>query len=129
MKTLNLPAGHRTVVPYFLVPDADAFIQFLKTAFHARDKEMHHDEDGDVRHAELTIGDAPLMLGQSTEKWKAQGSMNYLYVADTDTTHSACLKAGCTELYGPTDHEYGVRGSGVKDSWGNTWWLAQPLTK
>jgi PhnB protein len=73
MKTLNLPAGHRTVVPYFLVPDADAFIQFLKTAFHARDKEMHHDEDGDVRHAELTIGDAPLDAGPKHGKVESAG--------------------------------------------------------
>lgn len=127
MKALKLPEGHGTMVPYFLVPDADAFIDFLKAAFQAKDKEMHRDDDGHVRHAELTIGAAPLMLGQSNEQWKAQGSMNYLYVADTDATHRTCLAAGCTELYAPTDHDYGVRGSGVRDPWGNTWWLAQPL--
>jgi len=48
-------------------------------------------------------------------------------VADTDATHKAALSAGCTELYAPRDENYGVRGSGITDRWGNTWWLAQPL--
>ncbi len=125
MDDLNIPSGHHRMTPYFLVNDADAFITFLKDVFGAQDREMHRDEAGHVRHAELAIGDAVLMLGQSSEQWKAQGSMNYLYVADTDATHRACLAAGCTELYPPSDHVYGVRGSGITDPWGNMWWLAQ----
>lgn len=126
MDDLNIPSGHQRITPYFLVNDADAFITFLKTVFDAKDREMHRDETGMVRHAELAIGDAVLMLGQSSGQWKAGGSMNYLYVADIDATHRACITAGCTELYAPTDHDYGVRGSGIKDPWGNTWWIAQP---
>ena len=127
MKTPKIPTGHQHLTPYFLVKDADAFIAFLKNVFGAKDREMHRDDAGKVRHAELSIGDAVLMIGQGTMQWKAQGSMNYLYVADTDATHRACLAAGCTELYPPSDHDYGVRGSGLKDAWGNTWWLAQPI--
>lgn len=127
MSTLNLPAGHRRLIPYFLVPDADAFIHFLKAVFGAEDKEMHRDDEGRVMHAEVTIGDGLLMLGQGTDQWKASPSMNYLYVADTDATHKAALAAGCTELYAPRDERYGVRASGLRDKWGNTWWLAQPL--
>ena len=126
MEHVTLPTGHHQLVPYFLVNDADAFITFLKDVLGAHDREMHRDDSGHVRHAELTIGDAVLMIGQSSAQWKAQGSMNYLYVADIDATHRACMAAGCTELYAPSDHEYGMRGSGILDSWGNTWWLAQP---
>lgn len=127
MKKPNLPAGHQQMVPYFLVNDADAFITFLKNVLGAKDREMHRDGTGHVRHAELTIGSAVLMIGQSRDQWKAQSSMNYLYVPDIDATHCACLAAGCTERYPPSDHEYGVRGSGIQDNWGNTWWLAQPM--
>lgn len=126
MKKPNLPTGHHQVMPYFLVNDIDAFIDFLKHVLGAHDREMHRDDSGHLHHAELTIGDAVLMIGQSRGPWKAQGSVNYVYVADIDTTHRACLAAGCTERYAPTDHEYGVRGSGIQDKWGNTWWLAQP---
>ena len=126
MKKLNIPAGHQQMLPYFLVNDADAFITFLKDVLGAQDREMHRDETGHVRHAELSLGEAVLMIGQSRDEWKAQGSMNYLYVADIDSTHRACLAAGCTELYPPSEQDYGVRGSGILDKWDNTWWLAQP---
>lgn len=127
MKDLTIPTGHRRVNPYFLVQDPDAFMAFLRNALGATERDVHRDKDGIVRHAELAIGDSAVMLGQATEQWKAASSMNYLYVADTDATHRACMAAGCTELYAPKDEVYGVRGSGVRDPWGNTWWLAQPL--
>jgi PhnB protein len=127
MNTPQIPAGHHRVTPYFLVSDAEAFIAFLKLVFKAVDREMHRDDLGRVMHAELTIGDSVLMLGQASNEWKASTSMNYLYVADTDATHAACIAAGCTELYAPRDERYSMRSSGVRDPWGNTWWLAQPL--
>jgi uncharacterized glyoxalase superfamily protein PhnB len=127
MNALKLPEGHRRLTPYFLVNDAEAFITFLKQAFHAEDREMHRDGTGRVMHAELSIGDSVLMLGQANGEWKSGASMNYLYVVDTDATHKTCLANGCTELYAPRDEEYGMRSSGVKDAFGNTWWLAQPL--
>ncbi len=123
----KLPEGHRRMMPYFLLHDADAFIAFLKKVFNATDRELHRDEAGGVMHAELAIGDCVLMLGQAHGEWKSGSSMNYLYVPDTDSTHKACLAAGCTELYAPRDEHYGVRSSGVKDAFGNTWWLAHPL--
>ncbi len=129
MSTPKIPAGHHQLTPYFLVADAEAFIAFLKKAFNATDREMHRDDAGGVMHAELTIGNSVLMLGQASGEWKEASSMNYLYVADADATHKTCLAAGCTELYAPRDEQYGMRSSGVKDSWGNTWWLAQPLER
>lgn len=127
MNAPKIPAGHHRLTPYFLVADAEAFIAFLKQAFNATDREMHRDDAGRVMHAELTIGDSVLMLGQATGEWKAASSMNYLYVADTDATHRTCLAVGCNELYAPRDEQYGMRSSGLKDRWGNTWWLAQPV--
>ncbi|MBL7952076.1 MAG: VOC family protein [Flavobacteriales bacterium] len=123
----RIPQGHQRLMPYYLVHDADAFMRFVKDAFAATDREIHHDADGRVMHAELTIGDSVLMLGQATEQWAARPTSCYLYVADTDATHEHCLKAGCTEIYAPKDEAYGVRSSGILDRWGNTWWLAQPL--
>ena len=75
MKTPKLPGGHHHVVPYFLVHDPDAFITFLKDVFGAKDREMHRDETGMVRHAELSIGDAVLMAPACTsyDQFRAYG--------------------------------------------------------
>ncbi len=127
MTDLKIPAGHHRLNPYFLVHEPEGFMSFLKEVFGATEKEVHRNEDGRMMHAEYRIGDSALMFGESSDQWRASTSMNYLYVADTDATHKAAMAAGCTELYAPRDEEYGVRGAGVKDRWGNTWWLAQPL--
>jgi PhnB protein len=125
MNTPKMTKGHQQVMAYFLVNDADAFMTFLKSALGAKDREVHRDNEGGVMHAELTLGESVLMLGQSTDQWAARPSMCYVYVNDIDTTHSQCLSQGSTELYAPREEPYGVRGSGVRDAWGNTWWFAQ----
>lgn len=125
MNDPKIPAGHQRLMPYYLVSDAEAFITFLKKSLGAKDREMHRGDDGRVMHAELTIGDSVLMLGQATDQWAARPTSAYLYVSDTDATHRAALKNGCTEIYDPRDEAYGVRSSGLTDTWGNTWWLAQ----
>lgn len=119
--------GHQRVMPYFLVDDADAFMAFLQHVFAAREREVHRDADKRVMHAEMTIGASVLMLGQSSAQWASGPTACYIYVNDTDATHARALAAGCTEIYAPRDEAYGVRGSGVTDRWGNTWWLAKLL--
>jgi PhnB protein len=127
MNAPRMTPGHQQVMPYFLVNEADAFMAFLRTAFGATDREAHRDADGCVMHAELTIGSSVLMLGQSSAQWEARTTTCYVYVNGTDATHAKALAAGCTEIYPPRDEAYGVRGSGLLDRWGNTWWLANVL--
>lgn len=123
----KIPAGHQRVMPYFIVSDGDAFIHFLRQAFGAQEREVHRTPEGRVMHAEYTVGESVLMLGESNAEWPASTTMNYLYVTDVDATYRTCMNAGCKELYAPRDERYGVRAAGVKDPCGNTWWLAQLL--
>jgi len=53
----------------------------------------------------------------------------YLYVPDVDASYRQALEAGGTSIYPPTNHDYGDRGAGVKDAFGNTWYLGAPLKK
>jgi len=47
-----------------------------------------------------------------------------LYVMDTDAAYKRALKAGASSLREPMDAFYGDRVAGVKDSFGNSWWIA-----
>jgi len=47
-----------------------------------------------------------------------------LYVPDADGAYKRALKAGATSVREPMDAFYGDRTAGVKDSFGNTWWIA-----
>ena len=53
-----------SIIPAVRYRDADAGVQFLKSAFGAEEKEVHRDDEGIIRHAELRLGDALVMVGQ-----------------------------------------------------------------
>ena len=44
-------------------------------------------------------------------------------VADTDETYRRALNAGATSETEPEDRFYGDRNGGVKDPFGNIWWI------
>jgi uncharacterized glyoxalase superfamily protein PhnB len=117
---------YRTVTPYLVVLDADAEIQFLKSAFDAREKSCQRD-GGRVMHAEVEIGDSIVMLGESNEQWKALTAAFYLWVADVDATYARALDAGATSQSAPENKPYGHRSAGVVDRNKITWWIASPI--
>ena len=48
----------------------------------------------------------------------------HLYVPDCDTVYQRALQAGATSIAEPVDHPYGDRSGGVKDAFGNQWYIA-----
>ena len=53
---------YRGAVPYLSVKDAGRAIEFYKKAFGAREVMRMPQADGKIGHAELRIGDAPIVL-------------------------------------------------------------------
>ena len=119
-----IPDGYHTVTPVLMVNDAAKLIDFLKQAFGARERERYADPDGKILHAEVTLGDSIVQLSDATGEWKPVQVPLLLYVTDTDATYRRALKAGATSLREPMDAFYGDRTAGVKDSFGNSWWIA-----
>jgi uncharacterized glyoxalase superfamily protein PhnB len=48
----------------------------------------------------------------------------YMYAGDADAIYKRTLQAGAVSLMEPVDTFYGNRESGVKDQFGNCWWIA-----
>ena len=65
-----------------------------------------------------------MQLSDATGEWKPVQVPLLLYVTDTDATYRRALKAGATSLREPMDAFYGDRSAGVKDPFGNSWWIA-----
>ena len=108
-------ATYRTLTPYLVVPDADAEMHFLTTAFGATEVSCQRNGDGTVMHAELKIGDSLVMLGQSSSQWKALSAALYLWVPDVDAVYARALESGATSQSAPEDKPYGHRNAGVVD--------------
>lgn len=120
---------YRTVTPYLLVANADAELAFLKAAFDARERDVSRNTDGSIMHAELTIGDSLVMLGQAGGQWQPRDGSFYLWVEDVDAAYRRALAAGGTSESEPEDKPYGHRNAGVIDPCGLTWWIAAPVRK
>ena len=118
---------YRTVTPYLLVSDADAELAFLKAAFGATELNCQRQQDNTVTHAEITIGDSLVMLGQAGGPWKPRSAALYLWVEDVDATYARALQAGAKSESEPEDKPYGHRNAGVIDPNGTTWWIVAPV--
>jgi PhnB protein len=118
---------YRTVMPYLVVPDADAELAFVKTAFGGSEANCQRNPDNTVMHAEIKIGDSLIMLGQASGHWKPRPAALYLWVEDVDATYARALQAGATSESEPEDKPYGHRNAGVIDQNGVTWWIGAPV--
>ena len=130
----HAPAGHHTVTPYVIVDDARRAIAFYERAFGAVQTSLTVDEHDKVRHAEIRIGDSPIMLAEAFEfggiaargpRTAGSTSMHlYLYVPDVDALFARARDAGAREVMPVSDQAYGDRSGGVEDPFGHVWWLA-----
>jgi PhnB protein len=124
MATLPKPADYHTVTPYLSVPDAQSLIDFMVKVFDAKEREMIRNAQGQIRHAEVQIGDSIIMLGATSSTHLTATATLYVYVDDADARYQRALAAGATSISEPANQFYGDRHAGVKDTNGICWWIA-----
>lgn len=123
MAVKKIPDGYHTVTPYLTVKNAAGLIDFMKQAFGATEEFRMNGPDGAVGHAEMKIGDSMIMLGENPMGPQMPAAI-YLYVDDCDATFQRALAAGATSERDVADQFYGDRQGGVRDKFGNLWWIA-----
>jgi PhnB protein len=114
--------GVGTVRPY-LYGHVD-LIEFVEQVFGAVELERFVFSPNCL-HVEAAIGDSVVVLevGDPPPSAAAPASI-YVYVPDVDAAYGRALEMGAEEVSPPKDKPYGERAAGVKDSFGNTWWIA-----
>jgi PhnB protein len=98
--------------------------ELVQDAFGAVEVERH--EFGPKSfHIEARIGDSMVVLetGNPPHPKGTPGSI-YVYVPDVDAAYQRALERGATSIEAPEDKPYQERAAGVRDSFGNTWWIA-----
>jgi PhnB protein len=118
------PIGLFNVNPYLHPRRAEPFISFLKRAFNAQEVAKYASPDGVVHHAVVKVGDSVLEMGEAHGKYETMEAMFYLYVPNMEDVYRQALAAGATSFQEPTDQPYGDRNAGVKDAFGNKWYIA-----
>jgi PhnB protein len=123
MAVKPIPDGYPPVIPYLIIADPARQIEFLKAVFGARETGRHAMPDGSIMHAEVRVGESVIMMGGSSPQWPATQCSVYIYVEDTDAAYKRALDAGATSIQEPKDQFYGDRSAGVKDEFGNQWFI------
>ena len=122
MENLNIPEGYQRVMPYLIVENAAAFFSFTQNVFGAKERYKAMRTETLIMHAEINIGDSVIMFADATEEHAKQTAGFFIYVDDCDKIYQKALANGAATVTEPADQSYG-RSAGIKDPFGNTWWL------
>jgi PhnB protein len=126
-----IPEGYHSLTPYLVIDGAAAAMEYYKKAFGATELfRMEH--EGKIGHAEMKIGDSPLMLAdlcaeQGHKDPKTLGGSPVglmIYVDDVDTIYPQAIAAGGTEVKPLQDQFYGDRSGTLTDPFGHVWTVA-----
>jgi PhnB protein len=118
------PEGVRSVQPYLHLHDAHKMIPFLEAAFGAEALGVHKSPQGAVLHGTIRIGNATLEIDEAHGEFQPKPCRLHVYVPDADAVYAQALRAGAQSVETPQDKPYGDRSAGVKDPFGNTWFIA-----
>ena len=126
-----IPEGYHTVVPYLLVRNAAAAIEYYKKAFGAVEVDRF-EVDGRIGHADLIIGDSHIMLADEHPEIghvgpETLGGTTFgmaLYVDNVDELFQRAIDAGGKVQRPVADQFYGDRTGTLTDPFGHKWSLS-----
>jgi PhnB protein len=132
MAVKPIPEGYHSVTPYLIIKGASAALDFYKKAFGAKELFRMDGPDGKVGHAEIKIGNSPLMLADEHPERGYRGPQSLggttvsicLYVENADAVFNQAVAAGAQVLHPVKDQFYGDRSGTVADPYGHIWTVA-----
>ena len=129
-----IPEGFHTVTPQLTLDNAAQAIDWYKKGLGAQEVSRAAGPDGKILHAELRIGDSPVMLNDAMMGAKGPKEMGgspvslWIYVEDADSLFNRAVAAGAQVVPGPMgamgDKFWGDRCGTLTDPHGYTWTIA-----
>jgi PhnB protein len=132
MPVKPIPEGYHTATPYLIIKEAARAIDFYKKAFGATELFRCAEPSGKIAHAEIRIGNSPIMLADEYPEMGARSPQSLggtpvsilLYVNDVDVLAAQAVAAGATVQRPVKDQFYGDRSGTFVDPFGHVWTIA-----
>jgi PhnB protein len=132
MPVKPIPEGYHTATPYLIVRGAERALEFYKKAFGATELMRFPAPEGKIGHAEIKIGDSPIMLADEFPDMGNRSPQSFggtpvsimLYVEDVDAVAKRAVAAGAKEQRPVKDQFYGDRSGTFEDPFGHVWNIA-----
>jgi PhnB protein len=132
MPVKPVPDGYHTVTPYLIVREAVKALEFYAKAFGAKELFRLPGPDGKIMHAEIQVGDSPIMLADEMPAMAYRSPQSYggspvsimLYVEDVDGFFNRSIAAGAKVQRPVEDQFYGDRSGTFEDPFGHVWTIA-----
>jgi PhnB protein len=132
MTVQPIPEGYHSATPYLIVNGAARAIEFYQRAFGATEIMRFAMPDGNIGHAEIKIGNSPIMLADEFPEMGYKGPQSLggspvsimLYVEDVDSVFNRAVAAGGSIREGVQDKFYGDRTGTLQDPFGHVWHIA-----
>jgi uncharacterized glyoxalase superfamily protein PhnB len=122
-----------TIIPAHRYRNAPAAIDWLCNVLGFTRHAVYANKNGGIDHAELTLGNAMIMLGSAKDDEFGKGFKSpaelggmetrsvYLVVPDADAAHARAVAAGAMIVRPLQDTPYGSREFTLKDPEGHSW--------
>jgi uncharacterized glyoxalase superfamily protein PhnB len=122
-----LPGGMHSITPFLHPPNAEGQIRFLLQGLGGEELSRH--VDAQTFYAKVRIDSGVVELSEARGQVPSMPASIHIHVPDCDAVYNRALAAGGTSIDPVTDHPYGERSGGVRDPFGNRWWIATKLTR
>jgi PhnB protein len=116
-----------SVQPYLHLRGAEKMIPFAEEAFRAEPLGVTKSPEGKILHATIRIGHATFEIDEAHGEFQPVPCYLHAYVPDAAVSYADAMRAGASSVEAPTTKPYGERSAGIKDPFGNTWFLATYL--
>lgn len=121
-------------IPNLIYKDANAAVSFLKTTFGFKEHGIYKDDNGNIFHAQLAMGNALVMINPFNPQTAFGKMMNipknldgyntqtpYFIIDNVDEHYKNAKANGAEIVMDIKDEDYGGRGYSCKDPEGYIW--------
>lgn len=127
MAVKPIPENYHSVTPYLIVQGGAKAIDFYKKALGATEIMRFPGPSNTIMHAEIKIGDSPIMLADEQANYRGPQALGgspvslMLYVDDVDKVFKQAIDSGAKSVRDVADQFYGDRVGTLTDPFGHTW--------